>query len=221
MAHRVICSLDHDVESRGAESLKRWQPDPPSATLLQNFKKSRNSASRFAMLSGSIVEMRSIALTGLSASEKDAALGGAGSCGAARTWTPHGRAALRTRDERARARRGCLYWVGWRTEAMRNTARLCTPQSGLHRRREILHSTPQVLIECRSIAARLIAQNGLGLSPVETEVVAAGFETAFPLVQDRPDNSIRLGRASWLASGFARARQPPCRPSRRSSTARW
>ena len=57
----------------------------------------------------------------------------------------------------------------------------------LHRRGEILHSTPQVLIEFRSIATRPIAQNGLGLSAVDTEALAAGFETAFPLVDDTPD----------------------------------
>jgi predicted nucleic acid-binding protein len=57
----------------------------------------------------------------------------------------------------------------------------------LHRRGEILHLTPQVLIEFRSIATRPIAQNGLGLSAVDTEALAAGFETAFPLVVDTLD----------------------------------
>ncbi len=57
----------------------------------------------------------------------------------------------------------------------------------LHRRGEVLHLTPQVLIEFRSIATRPIAQNGLGLSAVDTEALAAGFETAFPLVVDTPD----------------------------------
>ena len=37
----------------------------------------------------------------------------------------------------------------------------------LHWRGEILHLTPQVLIEFRSIATRPIAQNGLGLSAVD------------------------------------------------------
>ena len=57
----------------------------------------------------------------------------------------------------------------------------------LHRRGEILQLTPQVLIEFRSIATRPIAQNGLGLSAVDTEALAAGFESAFPLVEDTPD----------------------------------
>jgi predicted nucleic acid-binding protein len=57
----------------------------------------------------------------------------------------------------------------------------------LHRRGEILQLTPQVLIEFRSMATRPTAQNGLGLSAVDTEALAAGFETAFPLVEDTPD----------------------------------
>jgi predicted nucleic acid-binding protein len=57
----------------------------------------------------------------------------------------------------------------------------------LHRRGEILHLTPQVLIEFRSIATRPIAQNGLGLSAVDAEALATGFEAAFPLVEDTPD----------------------------------
>ena len=57
----------------------------------------------------------------------------------------------------------------------------------LHRRGEILHATPQVLIEFRSIFTRPIAQNGLGLSAVDIVALAAGFETAFPLVEDTPD----------------------------------
>ena len=57
----------------------------------------------------------------------------------------------------------------------------------LHRRGEILRLAPQVLIEFRSIATRPIAPNGLGLSAVDTEALAAGFETAFPLVVDTPD----------------------------------
>jgi len=57
----------------------------------------------------------------------------------------------------------------------------------LHRRGEILHLTPQVLIEFRSIATRPIAQNGLGLPAVDTEALAAGFEAAFPLVEDTSD----------------------------------
>jgi predicted nucleic acid-binding protein len=57
----------------------------------------------------------------------------------------------------------------------------------LHRRGEILHLTPQVLIEFRSIATRPFAQNGLGLSAVDAEALAAGFEMTFPLVVDTLD----------------------------------
>ena len=58
----------------------------------------------------------------------------------------------------------------------------------LHRRGEILHLTPQVLIEFRNIATRPIAQNGLGLSALDTEALAAGFESAFPLVVETVDS---------------------------------
>jgi predicted nucleic acid-binding protein len=57
----------------------------------------------------------------------------------------------------------------------------------LHRRGEVLHLTPQVLIEFRNIATRPLALNGLGLSTVDTEAQAAGFETAFPLLPETPD----------------------------------
>ena len=57
----------------------------------------------------------------------------------------------------------------------------------LHRRSEILHLTPQVLVEFRNIATRPSAQNGLGLSAVDTESLAAGFESAFPLLVETPN----------------------------------
>lgn len=57
----------------------------------------------------------------------------------------------------------------------------------LHRRGEALHVTPQVLIEFRNGATRPTAQNGLGLSAVDAEAQAAGFETAFPLLTETPD----------------------------------
>jgi predicted nucleic acid-binding protein len=57
----------------------------------------------------------------------------------------------------------------------------------LHRRGEVLHVTPQVLIEFRSLATRPKAQNGLGLSAVDTEAQSAGFEASFPLLADSPD----------------------------------
>jgi predicted nucleic acid-binding protein len=57
----------------------------------------------------------------------------------------------------------------------------------LHRRGEALHVTPQVLIAFRSLATRPKAQNGLGLSVVDAEAQAAGFEASFPLLADTPD----------------------------------
>ncbi len=57
----------------------------------------------------------------------------------------------------------------------------------LHRRGEALHVTPQVLIEFRSLATRPTALNGLGLSAVDAEAQAAGFEASFPLLADTAD----------------------------------
>src|SRR5205823_4665884 len=57
----------------------------------------------------------------------------------------------------------------------------------LHRRGEVLHVTPQILIEFRNVATRPIAVNGLGLSTMDTEVQAATFETRFPLLVETPD----------------------------------
>jgi predicted nucleic acid-binding protein len=57
----------------------------------------------------------------------------------------------------------------------------------LHRRGEVLHVTPQVLIEFRNVATRPKSWNGLGLSPTDAEQQAAGFEAAFPLLADTPD----------------------------------
>jgi predicted nucleic acid-binding protein len=57
----------------------------------------------------------------------------------------------------------------------------------LHRRGEVLHVTPQVLIEFRSTATRPKAQNGLGLSAVDAEAQAVGFVGVFPLLADTPD----------------------------------
>jgi predicted nucleic acid-binding protein len=57
----------------------------------------------------------------------------------------------------------------------------------LHRRSEILHLTPQVMIEFRNIATRPTTQNGLGLSTVDTETLAAGFESAFSMLVETPD----------------------------------
>ena len=57
----------------------------------------------------------------------------------------------------------------------------------LHRRGEILHITPQNLIEFRSVATRPVALNGLGLSPQDADTKAMAFESAFPLLPDTPD----------------------------------
>jgi predicted nucleic acid-binding protein len=50
----------------------------------------------------------------------------------------------------------------------------------LHRRGEVLHVTPQVMIEFRNVATRPVAVNGLGLSTADTEALAATFESRFP-----------------------------------------
>lgn len=57
----------------------------------------------------------------------------------------------------------------------------------LHRRREVLHVTPQVLVEFRNVATRPAAVNGLGLSVGDTEALAATFESRFPLLAETPD----------------------------------
>jgi predicted nucleic acid-binding protein len=57
----------------------------------------------------------------------------------------------------------------------------------LHRSGEVVHLAPQVLVEFRNVATRLVAVNGLGLSVADTEVMAAGFEARFPLLPDTPD----------------------------------
>jgi predicted nucleic acid-binding protein len=57
----------------------------------------------------------------------------------------------------------------------------------LHRRGEVLHVTPQVMIEFRNVATRPVARNGLGLSTVDTEALAATYEARFPLLAETPD----------------------------------
>jgi len=57
----------------------------------------------------------------------------------------------------------------------------------LHRRGEVLHLTPQVLIEFRNVATRPLALNGLGLSTADAEIQSVGFETRFPLLAETPD----------------------------------
>jgi predicted nucleic acid-binding protein len=57
----------------------------------------------------------------------------------------------------------------------------------LHRRGELLHLTPQNLIEFRNMATRPTAANGLGLSAAEASSKAADFETTFRMLPDTPD----------------------------------
>ena len=57
----------------------------------------------------------------------------------------------------------------------------------LHRRGEVLHITPQVMVEFRNVATRPTAINGLGLSGVDTDALAATFEARFPLLTETPD----------------------------------
>src|SRR3979409_1187138 len=57
----------------------------------------------------------------------------------------------------------------------------------LHRSGEVLHVTPQVMIEFRNVATRPVTVNGLGLSTVDTEALAATFEARFPLLAETPD----------------------------------
>jgi predicted nucleic acid-binding protein len=57
----------------------------------------------------------------------------------------------------------------------------------LHRRGEVLHVTPQNLIEFRNFATRPISANGLGLAAPAAEGLAATFESAFPLLGETPD----------------------------------
>jgi predicted nucleic acid-binding protein len=57
----------------------------------------------------------------------------------------------------------------------------------LHRRGEVLHVTPQNLVEFRNFATRPISANGLGLAPSVADGLAATFEAAFPLLAETPD----------------------------------
>jgi predicted nucleic acid-binding protein len=57
----------------------------------------------------------------------------------------------------------------------------------LHRRGEVLHTTPQVLIEFRSVSTRPQAANGLGLPSSEADAMVSQLESSFPLLGDSPD----------------------------------
>jgi hypothetical protein len=53
----------------------------------------------------------------------------------------------------------------------------------LHRRGEVLHVTPQNLVEFRNFATRSVTANGLGL----TASAAEGLAATFPLLVETPD----------------------------------
>jgi len=57
----------------------------------------------------------------------------------------------------------------------------------LHRRGEVLHITPQNLIEFRNFATRPVSANGLGLGSSAAEGLASTFEAAFPLLAETAD----------------------------------
>jgi predicted nucleic acid-binding protein len=57
----------------------------------------------------------------------------------------------------------------------------------LHRRGEVLHVTPQNLIEFRNFATRPVGVNGLGLTAAAAEGLGANFEAAFSLLAETPD----------------------------------
>jgi predicted nucleic acid-binding protein len=56
----------------------------------------------------------------------------------------------------------------------------------LHRRGEVLHITPQNLVEFRNFATRPISANGLGLTAFAAEGLALTFEGAFQLLEESP-----------------------------------
>jgi predicted nucleic acid-binding protein len=56
----------------------------------------------------------------------------------------------------------------------------------LHQRGEVLHVTPQNLIEFRNVATRPLANNGLGFTAALAEAHSSAFESMFPLLMDTP-----------------------------------
>ena len=57
----------------------------------------------------------------------------------------------------------------------------------LHRKGEVLHITPQVLIEFRCFSSRPVEVNGLGLTAYASKIKADLFELSFPLIAESPD----------------------------------
>src|SRR5215218_10444957 len=56
----------------------------------------------------------------------------------------------------------------------------------LQRRGEVVHITPQNVIEFWAVATRPASANGLGMSPAEAEREVESLEKLFPLVPDSP-----------------------------------
>jgi predicted nucleic acid-binding protein len=56
----------------------------------------------------------------------------------------------------------------------------------LHRSGETLFTTPQVFVEFRNVSTRPKSVNGLGLTSIEAELKATGFESRFPILPDQP-----------------------------------
>jgi predicted nucleic acid-binding protein len=88
----------------------------------------------------------------------------------------------------------------------------------LHRRGEVLHVTPQVLVEFRNVATRPVAVNGLGLPPADAEALTAMFEARFPLLAEAPDIYMVVFSTS---SRRARARTSGCDQLSDSLAVQW
>lgn len=85
----------------------------------------------------------------------------------------------------------------------------------LHRRGEVLHVTPQVLVEFRNVATRPVSVNGLGLSPVDTEALATTYEARFPMLSDMPDVYPAWKEGAGSDVGGDREAGPRCSPRSR------
>ena len=76
----------------------------------------------------------------------------------------------------------------------------------LYRRGELLHLTPQNLVEFRNVATRPAVVNGLGLAVSIVETMAADFESLLPLLPRDArylpglEVSGKSGRSDWKAS---------------------
>lgn len=56
----------------------------------------------------------------------------------------------------------------------------------LHRGGEVLHITPQNMVEFRNFATRPKVVNGLGLTSANAAAIAAIFEASFPMLEETP-----------------------------------